>query len=162
VHSRTTADPAEVLATAWHVYARLFRDDLLPVAGLEAIGPAELSMLRQAATLMALNKVQEDGHIANIAPSWFFGHAIPLVFDLDDKTGQVIDEAYHGTWFNEPRRIESVKAHAALGGRLVHGCQSGGNMSGGVVAPYGLAVGEFRRELAAIREDWTSSISPAA
>ncbi|MEV8153393.1 hypothetical protein AB0R11_12375, partial [Streptomyces fradiae] len=30
----------------------------------------------------------------------------------------------HGGWFNEPRRIESIKAHAALGGRLLHGCQS--------------------------------------
>src|SRR5262249_7963107 len=52
-HGRTTTDPAEVLATAWHVYAYLFRDDLLSVAGLEAIGPAELRMLREAATLMA-------------------------------------------------------------------------------------------------------------
>jgi hypothetical protein len=162
VHSRTTTDPAEVLATAWHVYAHLFRDDLLPVAGLEAIGPAELSMLRQAATLMALNKVQEDGHIANVSPAWFFGHAIPLVFDLDEKLGQVIDEAYHGTWFNEPRRIESVKAHAALGGRLVHGCQSNPNLSGGVVAPYGTDISAFRDELAAMRADWISAIRKPA
>jgi hypothetical protein len=161
-HGRTTTDPAEVLATAWHVYAYLFRDDLLPVAGLEAIGPDQLRMLREAATLMALNKVETDGHISNISPSWFFGAAIPVVFDLDEQAGQIIDEAYHGTWFNEPRRIESVKAHAALGGRLVHGCQSNPNLSGGVVAPYGTNISVFRDELAAMREDWISAIRKPA
>jgi hypothetical protein len=44
-------------------------------------------------------------------------------------------EVYHSTWFNESRRIESVKAHAALGGRLVHGCQSVPNQSGGACVP---------------------------
>lgn len=157
-HGRTTTDPAEVLATAWHVYAYLFRDDLLPVAGLEAIGPAELKMLREAATLMALNKVEMDGHISNIAPTWFFGAVIPRVFDLDQQAGQLIDEVYHGTWFNEGRRVESVKAHAALGGRLVHGCQSSPNLSGGAVAPYGTNIPAFRDELAAMRPEWLGAI----
>jgi hypothetical protein len=161
-HGRTTTDPAEVLATAWHVNAYLFRDDLLPVAGLEAIGPAELRMLREAATLMALNKVETNGHISNISPTWFFGAAIPLVFDLDEQAGQLIDETYHGTWFNEPRRIESVKAHAALGGRLVHGCQSAPNQSGGVVAPYGTDISAFRDELATMRADWISAVRKPA
>lgn len=153
-HGHVTTDPAEVLDTAWHVYAHLFRDELLPVAGLEAIGPDELKMLREAATLMALNKVETSGHISNISPSWFFGAAVPIVFDLDETKGEIIDGAYHGTWFNEPRRIESVKAHAALGGRLVHGCQSGANLSGGVVAPYGTDIAAFRDELAAMRPEW--------
>jgi hypothetical protein len=162
-HGRTTTDPAEVLATAWHVYAHLFRDELLPVAGLEAIGPAELKMLREAATLMALNKVETDGHISNISPTWFFGAAIPVVFDVNEQAGQLIDEAYHGTWFNEPRRIESVKAHAALGGRLVHGCQSSPNLSGGVVvSAYGTDISAFRDELAAMRGDWISAIRKPA
>jgi hypothetical protein len=157
-HGRTTADPAEVLAIAWHVYAYLFRDELLPVPGLDAIGPAELRMLREAATLMALNKVEPDGHISNISPAWFFGVAVPMVFDLDDAAGRMLDEAYHGTWFNESRRVESVKAHGALGGRLVHGCQSGGNLSGGVVAPYGTDIAAFRHGLAGMRGDWISAI----
>jgi hypothetical protein len=162
-HGRATTDPAEVLDTAWHVYAHLFRDELLPVAGLEAIGPDELKMLREAATLMALNKVETDGHISNIAPTWFFGTAIPIVFDLSDETGQLIDEVYHGTWFNEPRRIESVKAHSALGGRLVHGCQSQVNLSGGVVAAYGTDISAFRDELGTMRADWLSAVrKPAA
>jgi len=164
-HRRVTTDPAEVLSTAWHVYAYLFRDELLPVAGLEAIGPAELRMLREAATLMALNKVEPDGHISIISPTWFFGVAVPLVFGLSDEAGQRIDEVYHGTWFNEYRRVESVKAHAALGGRLVHGCQSGGNMSGGVVAPYGIDTDAFRAELAGMRDEWIAAVracKPAA
>jgi hypothetical protein len=157
-HGQATTDPAEVLATAWHVYAYLFRDDLLPVAGLEAIGPAELRMLREAATLMALNKVEPDGHISNISPTWFFGEAVPVVFGLDEEAGRLLDELYHGGWFNEPRRIESVKAHAALGGRLVHGCQSQGNLSGGVVAPYGTDIAAFRHELGAMRPQWVQAI----
>ncbi len=59
--ARTTADGAEVPAIAWQVYSYLFRDELLPVAGLEQIGPAELRILREAATLMALNKVDGSG-----------------------------------------------------------------------------------------------------
>jgi hypothetical protein len=161
-HGRATADPAEVLGTAWNVYAYLFRDELLPVAGLEAIGPAELKMLREAATLMALNKVETNGHISNIAPTWFFGAAIPVVFDLDEQAGQLIDEVYHGTWFNESRRTESVKAHAALGGRLVHGCQSAANLSGGAVAPYGTDISAFRDELAEMRSEWISAIRKPA
>lgn len=56
---------------------------------------------------------------------------------LDDATGAMLDEVYHSTWFNEYRRVESIKAHAALGGRLVHGCQSVPNQSGGACVPYG-------------------------
>jgi hypothetical protein len=128
------------------------------VAGLEAIGPAELKMLREAATLMALNRVQADGRISNIAPTWFFGAAIPVVFDLDEQAGQVIDEAYHGTWFNESRRIESVKAHAALGGRLVHGCQSEANQTGGAVVPYGANIERFRQDLDGFRDEWLQAV----
>jgi len=150
-NGRATTDAAEVLMTAWKVYAYLFRDELLPVEGLERIGPDELEMLRQAATLMSVNKIEMSGHIANIGPAWFFGAVVPVVFDVDDETAQALDEAYHGAWFDERRRIESVKAHAALGGRLVHGCQSVPNQSGGAVAPYGADVEVFRRELAAMR-----------
>jgi hypothetical protein len=120
-HARVTTDSAEVLAIAWHVYSYLFRDELLPVAGLEQVKPEELLMLREAATFMALNKVRDDGTIANVGPCWFFPAATGVVFDLDEEKGQMLDEVYHGTWFNESRRIESIKAHAALGGRLVHG-----------------------------------------
>jgi hypothetical protein len=92
------------------------------------------------------------------AARWFFGAAVPVVFDLSDHAGQLIDEVYHGTWFNESRRIESVKAHAALGGRLVHGCQSGANLSGGAVAPYGASIEAFRAELGTMREEWITAV----
>jgi hypothetical protein len=94
-------------------------------------------MLREAATLTALNKVELDGSISTVGPCWFFPAATSVVFDLDDQTGGMLDEVYHGTWFTEHRRIESIKAHVALGGRLVHGCQSVPNQSGGACVSYG-------------------------
>ncbi|NLU70633.1 hypothetical protein [Streptomyces sp. HNM0574] len=53
---------------------------------------------------------------------------------------------------------ESIKAHAALGGRLVHGCQSVPDQAGGVVAPYGTAMPTFRDELAALKGDWLDQV----
>jgi hypothetical protein len=157
-HARTTSDAAEVLCIAWQVYSYLFRDELLPVPGLDQIGSAELRMLREAATLMALNKVELDGTISNIGPCWFFPAATSVVFDLDDDTGAMLDEVYHSTWFNESRRIESVKAHAALGGRLVHGCQSVPNQSGGACVPYGASIEHFRDELRQFRSQWLTAV----
>lgn len=157
-HGRTTTNPAEVLTIAWEVYSYLFRDELLPVGGLERIGPAELRMLREAATLMALNKVERDGTISNVGPCWFFPAATSVVFDLDEATGGMLDEVYHSTWFNESRRVESIKAHAALGGRLVHGCQSVPDQSGGACLPYGAPVERFRTELRAFREEWLTAV----
>jgi hypothetical protein len=157
-HGRSTNDPAEVLTTAWHVYSYLFREELLPVAGLEQIGPAELRMLREAAVFMALNKVEDDGSISNVGPCWFFPAATGVVFDLDDAAGSVLDEVYHSTWFNESRRVESVLAHTALGGRLVHGCQSVPNQSGGALVPYGGSIERFRMDLASFRDDWLADV----
>jgi hypothetical protein len=157
-HGHTTSDPAEVLSIAWQVYAYLFRDELVPVAGLEQIGPEQLRMLREAATLMALNKVELDGTISNIGPCWFFPAATSVVFDLDDATGAMLDEVYHSTWFNEARRVESIKAHAALGGRLVHGCQSVLDQSGGACVPYGASITQFRDDLRAFRVEWLAPV----
>jgi hypothetical protein len=156
-NARVTTDPAEVLTIAWHVYSYLFRDELLPVAGLEQFGREELRMLREAATFMALNKVRDDGSIANVGPCSFFPAATGIVFDLEEA-GQMLDEVYHGTWFNEARRVESIKAHAALGGRLVHGCQSVPNQSGGAVVPYGASIDRFRQDLDAFRGEWLAAV----
>lgn len=156
--ARTTTDGAEVLAIAWQVYSYIFRDNLLPVAGLEQIGPAELRILREAATLMALNKVDENGTISNVGPCWFFPAATSVVFDLDETRGEMLDEVYHSTWFNESRRIESVRAHTALGGRLVHGCQSVPNQSGGACVPYGASIDRFRNGLAQFRSQWIDAV----
>ncbi|GGT40516.1 hypothetical protein GCM10014713_37870 [Streptomyces purpureus] len=115
-------------------------------------------MLREAATLMALNKVELDGHISNVGPCWFFPAATSVVFDLDDEMGGMLDEVYHSGWFNEHRRIESIKAHTALGGRLVHGCQSVPDQTGGVVAPYGASMANFRDDLAAFKAGWIEQV----
>ena len=158
INGQPTTDAAQVLTTAWHVYSFLFRDELLPVAGLEEIGPAELATLRQAGTFMALNKVELDGTISNVGPCWFAPAMAAAVFDLDEHMSRLLDEAFHGTWFNESRRVESVKAHAALGGRLVHGCQGSANQSGGACVPYGASIDHFRDNLAAFREEWLAAV----
>ncbi|MFI1869432.1 hypothetical protein [Streptomyces jumonjinensis] len=157
-NGESTSDAARVLATAYEVYAYLFRDEHLAGLGLPEINRDHLRMLRQAATLMALNKVELDGHISNVGPCWFFPAATSVVFDLDEKTGGLLDEVYHGGWFNEHRRIESIKAHAALGGRLVHGCQSVPDQTGGVIAPYGASMAAFRDDLAAFKAGWIARV----
>ncbi|MFJ9322523.1 hypothetical protein [Streptomyces globisporus] len=157
-HARTTSDPARVLHTAYEVYGHLFRSELLASAGLPHVTIDHLRMLHEAATLMALNKVELDGHISNVGPCWFFPAATSVVFGLDDEEGRMLDELYHGAWFNEHRRLESVKAHAALGGRLVHGCQAKADQTGGVVAPYGTAMEVFRRDLETFKKDWIARV----
>ncbi|GHJ34636.1 hypothetical protein [Streptomyces sp. TS71-3] len=157
-HGESTSDATRVLATAYEVYAYLFRDEHLAGLGLPQITAAHLRMLREAATFMALNKVELDGHISNVGPCWFFPAATSVVFDLDDEMGGLLDEVYHGGWFNEHRRIESIKAHAALGGRLVHGCQSVPDQSGGVVAPYGASMANFRDDLTQFKAGWIEQV----
>ncbi|QCX79880.1 hypothetical protein C9F11_31455 [Streptomyces sp. YIM 121038] len=157
-HGQSTSDAARVLSIAYEVYAYLFREEHLAGLGLRQITAEHLRMLREAATLMALNKVELDGHISNVGPCWFFPAATSVVFDLDEETGCLLDEVYHGGWFNEHRRIESIKAHAALGGRLVHGCQSVPDQSGGVVAPYGASMTNFRDGLAEFKGDWIKQV----
>lgn len=157
-NAESTTDAARVLATAYEVYAYLFREEHLAGLGLVQITADHLRMLREAATLMALNKVELDGHISNVGPCWFFPAATSVVFDLDDEAGGMLDEVYHGGWFNEHRRIEAIKAHAALGGRLVHGCQSVPDQSGGVVAPYGASMAAFRDDLAQFKAGWIDQV----
>ncbi|WP_344971734.1 hypothetical protein [Salinactinospora qingdaonensis] len=155
-NARTTENPAEVLATAWRVYSYLFRAEYAPTLGLDGITEAHLRMLAEVSTFTALNKVEQDGRITNVGPCWFFADAAQVVFELDERTVGLLDEVYHGGWFNENRRIESVKAHAALGGRLVHGCQSVPDRRGGAVAPYGTPMDRFRDELAQFRDAWSA------
>ncbi|MCX4664839.1 hypothetical protein [Streptomyces uncialis] len=157
-HGESTSDIARVLTTAYEVYSYLFREEHLAGLGLPQITTDHLRMLREAATLMALNKVELDGHISNVGPCWFFPAATSVVFELDDEMGGTLDEVYHGGWFNEHRRIESIKAHAALGGRLVQGCQSVPDQSGGVVAPYGASMAAFRGDLAAFKAGWIEQV----
>ncbi|MFC4560313.1 hypothetical protein ACFO4E_00430 [Nocardiopsis mangrovi] len=157
-NGRTTDDPAEVMRIAWDVYSFLFRAEHLPALGLEGITETHLRMLAEVSVFTALNKVEQDGRITNVGPCWFFADAAQVVFDLDEKTVGLLDEVYHGGWFNENRRIESVKAHAALGGRLVHGCQSVPDRRGGAVAPYGTPMDRFRDELAEFRDEWMTKV----
>jgi hypothetical protein len=157
-NGRRTTDPAEVLATAWQVYAYLFRDDLLADPDLADVDSRSLRMLRELGTIMALNRVELSGEITNVGPAWFFADVAQVVFGLDDSDCTRLDDLYHGGFFNEPRRVESVRAHAALGGRLVHGCQSGPDLSGGVVAAYGTDIARFNAALGAFKHKWRAAI----
>jgi hypothetical protein len=162
-HGRRTTDPAEVLATAHQAYSWLFRAAQLDDPGVAVIaGPEHLTMLREVATLMSLNRVELDGHISNVGPCWFFPAAVRVVYDLTEAAGEHVDELYHGTFFNEYRRRESVLAHAALGGRLVHGCQSNPDMTGGCVVPYGASLDTFRAELAEFKREWIDTVLAGA
>ncbi|MEU9888269.1 hypothetical protein [Sphaerisporangium sp. NPDC051011] len=153
-----TDDAATVLRIGWEVYRYVFREEHLTDLGLPGIGPEQLRMLRQAGTFMALNKVELTGEISVIGPAWFFNSTTRAVFDLTDTQGDLLDEVYHGGWFNETRRLELVRAHTALGGRLVHGCQSVPDQTGGAVVPYGAPLERFRAELAAMKHEWIAAV----
>jgi hypothetical protein len=163
-HGRSTGDPAEVLGTAWQVYSYLFRDEHLADPAIASMGitHGHLRMLTEMGTMMALNRVELTGEITNVGPAWMFAEACKVVYGITGREAEVIDEAYHGTWFNESRRIEQIKAHAALGGRLVHGCQSQANMAGGCTVAYGTDIDRFRRELSGFREEWISRVRACA
>jgi hypothetical protein len=149
-----THDPAEVLRTADKVYSYMFRSEHLGDPGLDFATEDTLTELRELGTLMALNRVELDGTITNVSPVWMLCAAARVVYDLTQPQAEALDELYHGTWFNESRRRESILAHAALGGRLVHGCQSVPNMAGGCVVPYGADLAAFRANLAQMRDPW--------
>lgn len=161
-HGRTTSDPALVLTTAHAVYSYLFRTEHLTDPSLAGMGVTEqdLRVLVEMGTMMALNRVELSGMISNVGPAWMFGEAAKVVWGLTTPEAEKLDELYHGGWFNEPRRIEQIKAHAALGGRLVHGCQSGveQHMAGGCVAPYGANIDRFRADLGTFRDEWVERV----
>jgi hypothetical protein len=144
------------------VYAHIFRQEQLDDPDLGHVTPRHLRMLRESATLMALNRVELDGRISNVGPAWFFPATSQVVHELDTEQSELLDDLYHGTFFNEHRRVESVKAHAALGGRLVHGCQSKPNMSGGSVVGYGTDLTRFRAELGTFKGEWIHRILAGA
>jgi hypothetical protein len=161
-HGRSTRDAGEVLRTAWGVYSFLLRDSLLPVAGLEEVGPVELGALRQAATFMALNSVAMDGAIRAVGPCWFAAEMAGVVFGLDGEVTGLLDEVLHGAWFGKRWRLESLKAHAALGGRLVHGSSEGMFGFGGACMPFGASLPRVRRDLALSRRAWLEAGFDAA
>lgn len=163
-NSRSTNDPAEVLATAYQIYSYLFRDEHLTDPAIAAMGitRAHLRMLAEMGTMMALNRVELDGKISNVGPTWMFAEACKVVYGIDGHEAEVVDELYHSTWFTEGRRIEQVKAHAALGGRLVHGCQSAVNMAGGCIVAFGTDIDAFRRELSGFRDEWIDRVRACA
>lgn len=159
-HGATVTDGAEVLRVAEQVYSYIFRTDHLDDAGVRALGVDEfhLEVLRQMGIIMALNRVELNGELSVVSPAWFFPVCSKKVFGLDEPAAAMIDELYHGTFFNEKRRVESVLAHAALGGRLVHGCQSVPDMAGGCVVAYGTDIDAFYANLRGLKQEWIEAV----
>jgi hypothetical protein len=159
-HAESTSDAAIVLKTAEQLYGYIFRDEHLEDPDIQSMGVTRdhLRMLREMGTMMSLNRVELDGHISNVSPAWFFPVCSGKVYGLNQEEMEFLDELYHGTFFNESRRVESVKAHAALGGRLVHGCHSSPCMSGGCVVPFGADIDSFTEELKGFKDEWMDTI----
>lgn len=157
--SVTTSNPQVVLENAEKAYSFLFDPNRIDVSGLPYVTDDHLKILKEASTLMSLNRVDQDGRARNVGPAWFLPTCSQKVFELSDKESELIDELYHGTFFTENRRVDSVKAHTALGGRLVHGCQGSANLSGGCIVEYGTSVEKFHADLKSFRDTWVQAIS---
>lgn len=95
-HGRRTDDPAQVLTVGYEVAAFLYRDEYLNEPGLSHLTATHLKALREATTIMALNKVELDGNISNVGPCWFFPVATSVVFGFGEPEARELDELYHG------------------------------------------------------------------
>lgn len=157
-HSKPTTDPSEVLENAEKMYDFLYDEKRLDLSGLPYVTGTHLKALKEASTMMALNRVDRDGKARNVGPAWFFPVCTQKVFDLSDEESVEVDELYHGGFFTESRRIDGVKAHCALGGRLVHGCQGAPNMAGGCILEYGSSIEGFHDDLISFRDEWIKAI----
>ena len=150
---RITNDPSVVLRNADLVYSYLFDQARLSAFDdLSDVSANDLRVLRESSILCALNKVGLDGRITVIGPAWYFAQCARKVFGLDRVAEMRVDELFHGGFFNGARLSDQIKAHIALGGKLVHGCQGTGNGSGGCVVEYGTNVQRMQSELVALRE----------
>ena len=152
-HRVITRDPAVILRNAEAVYGFLYAPSRLAThEDLRDVNADDLRILREASILCALNKVARNGRITVIGPAWYFAQCARLVFDLDREAELRVDELFHGGFFNGARLSDQVRAHVALGGKLVHGCQGSGNGSGGCVVEYGTDLQTLQMELVALRE----------
>lgn len=152
-HKHVTRDPLVVLTNAEAVYSYVFdRERLAMYDDLRDVSTADLRILRESSILCALNKVDLTGRITVIGPAWYFAQCARTVFELDQIDESRVDELFHGNFFNAARLRDQVRAHVALGGKLVHGCQGTGNGAGGCVVGYGTDVQRMQSELVALRE----------
>lgn len=159
-NSEITSDPNVVLSNAENVYSYLFDETRIKEhEDLQSVTPKALRVLRESSILCALNKVDAAGHICNIGPAWYFAQCSELVYSLTSAEASEVDELFHGGFFNGPRLRDQVRAHVALAGKLVHGCQGSGHGSGGCVANYGVNIDQMQRELLELRPHFLSLFS---
>lgn len=156
--SLVTDKADKILENAELAYSFLFNPSRVDLSGLPNVKDYHLNIIKEASILMALNRVDQDGRARNVGSAWFLPTCTQKVFNLSDKEAEFVDELYHGTFFTEARRVDSVKAHTALGGRLVHGCQGAPNLSGGCVVEYGTSINNFHADLKSFRDQWVNVI----
>lgn len=155
-----TSDPSVILANAEKVYSFLFdQERLSKYDDLSDVSADDLRVLRESSILCSLNKVALNGKITVIGPAWYFAQCARTVYGLDRESEMRVDELFHGGFFNGARLSDQVRAHVALGGKLVHGCQGTGNGSGGCVVEYGTNLQVMQSELIALRDPMIASFT---
>lgn len=156
-NAEITTDPTVILSNAEKVYSFLFDENRIKEhEDLQSVTPKALRVLRESSILCALNKVDASGHICNIGSAWYFAQCSELVYSLTTSEAAQVDELFHGGFFNGSRLRDQVRAHVALAGKLVHGCQGSGHGSGGCVVSYGTDVDKMQSELLALRSHFLS------
>jgi hypothetical protein len=151
-HKISTDRLETVLENAEKVYSFLFDSTRLAAhEDLRSVSDADLRVLRESSTLCAINRVNTAGRITTIGPAWYFAQCARVVYGLDAAAEARVDELFHGGFFNGPRLRDQVRAHTALAGKLVHGCQGSGHGSGGCVVAYGTDLDVMQSELLALR-----------
>ena len=151
-HAQQSSDAAIILGNAEKVYSFVYNESILKeIQDLDHVTANDLRVLRESSILCALNKVNLSGRITNIGPAWYFAQCARMVFGLSAADEQRVDELFHGGFFNGLRLREQTRAHVALGGKLVHGCQSSGNGAGGCVVSYGTDTSVMQSELLNLR-----------
>nr|MDT0664809.1 hypothetical protein [Micromonospora sp. DSM 115978] len=93
-YGQRTTDPTAVLKTADRVYGYLFDESRLGNAAPDGVTANDLRILRESATIAALNRVHLTGDIEDIGPAWFFAATAQTVYDLDEAAAERIDDLY--------------------------------------------------------------------
>lgn len=159
-HAQQTSDASVILENAEQVYSFVFNESILnEIQDLDHVTAHDLRVLRESSILCALNKVDLSGRITNIGPAWYFAQCARAVFELSADDERRVDELFHGGFVNGLRLREQTRAHVALGGKLVHGCQSSGNGAGGCVVSYGTDTLVMQSELLNLRPRFLQDFS---
>lgn len=158
-HATVTTDPSKILSVASKLYENLFNFTPRSLLAFPSINESHVDILREMSILMSLNKVSQDGLIQNVSPAWFFPIACKRVFDLSKQEAEDIDNLYHSSMLYFGSQNDWLKAHTALGGILLHACQSVPDLRGGVVCAYGTNRKALAMDFDAHADEWINEMN---